>query len=152
LTSAQTFKLSPIPPGLPPEQQAQMQAFRGKLKPPPPTTEQFCINEKDQETKSMFDPANQPAGVCTETTISENGEAREVEDNCNIPLTQYAKLGLPRLPTIPVQVHRHILLTGNDAGIIDRFDVAMHKPRESLTQDFRWLAAECGAVKAPPRN
>jgi hypothetical protein len=150
ITSTQTFTPRLIPPTLPPEQQAQMRAFREKLKPPQPFTEQFCVDEKSQQMKSMFDPANQPPGICSEKVIAESGEAREIEDDCNIPLQQFKDVNPP--PGIPVRSTRHIQLTGEGAGTIDRSEIAMHRPNESLTQNFRWLAAECGTVKAAPQN
>lgn len=144
LTTGQDYVLS-IPSTLPPEQQAKMRAFRENLKPPQPVTVQYCMDEKDQ-LKSMFDPANQPPGVCSERVISESGEAREIEDDCELPLP------VDQHVTIPIRSVRHILLTGEGAGTIDQAEIAMHRPRESMTQNFRWVAAECGAVKAGPQN
>jgi hypothetical protein len=147
LTSTQTFEPRPIPPTLPPEQQARMRAFQDKLKPPPPATVQFCVDANSQPKKSMFDPANQPAGTCSEKVISENSEAREIENDCQLPRS-------PDQPdphmTVPIRSVRHILLSGDGAGTIDRSEIAMHRPNESLTKNFRWLATECGEIKPSP--
>lgn len=151
LTTVQDYVLRPVPTNLPPDRQAQMQAFQEKLKPPAPFTEQFCVDKKEPPMKSAFDPANQPAGVCSEKVISENSEAREIEDDCQIPVGDGSASPEPRV-RIPIRSLRHVLLSGDGAGAIDRAEIAMHKPRESLTQNFRWLGAECGAVKATPRN
>jgi hypothetical protein len=149
MTSTQTFKFAPIPPTLPPDQQAQMRARQDQLKPPPVATMQFCVDEKGQPVKSMFDPANQPPDTCSERVLSQTDEAREIEDDCNLPLPQLKDVA-PR--SLPARARRHILLTGDGAGTIDRSEIAVQPPNASVTQISQWVAAECGAVKAAPQT
>ena len=127
-----------------------MRALQDRFKPPPVAMMQFCMDAEHQPKTSIFDPAAQAPGVCSEHTLSQTDEAREIEDDCNLPLPRFNNTDPPA--SVPVRTMRHILLTGEGADTIDRSEIAMHQPRESLTQNFRWLAAECGAVKAVPQN
>lgn|GEM_PF-1536441 len=117
------------------EQQTVLNDLDKKIPPHKVQALQFC-QKPGAETKSMFDPANQPPGTCQEKILSDGPGGREIEDRCILPTEN------PQF-TRPARAYRHIIQV-DGAEVVDRAEVMS----DSLTIKFRWLNPDCGNVKA----
>jgi Protein of unknown function (DUF3617). len=117
------------------KQQAELKQRGIKLPPQNPQPMQFC-EKPGNDAKSMFDPANQPPGRCSEKILSEGAAGREIEDKCTLPSEnpQFFR---------PARAYRH-LVSDSGTEIVDRAEFSS----DGLTFKYRWLAADCGSVTA----
>ena len=120
---------------LPAKEQALLKELDKRIPPHKVQPMQFC-QKPGAETKSMFDPANQPAGACEEKILSAGPQGREIEDQCVLPSEN------PQFKR-PARAYRHLILV-DGIEMVDRSEVTSG----TLTIKFRWLQADCGTVKA----
>lgn len=135
---------------LSPQTQATMQTRH--IPAPGPQTRQFCWQPGNDTSQSLFDPAEQPPGVCHEKTLPDDEAGRDVvEDDCNLPRPDIFppdETSPAPLPPVPTEARRHILKSGDGAGMVDALQVRAGPPGQRLVQSFRWLAAQCPAGMA----
>jgi hypothetical protein len=137
---------------IPPNIQAYLQSHHMAAQ--KPKTQQVCMTpDKNDLSKSVFDPANEPAGACHEKVLSDDGGGRVIEDDCQIP-------DMAKLPPAPggknVQLppkhgvsRRHVLKSGDGAGMVDVAEARVESNGAALVTNMRWLAAKCPAGMPP---
>jgi hypothetical protein len=107
--------------------------------------------DKNDLSKSVFDPANEPAGACHEKTLSDNDGGREIEDDCQIPDMAKLPQGTAKVQLPPKHgvSRRHVLKSGDGAGMVDVAEARVESNGAALVTNMRWLAAKCPAGLAP---